>query len=59
MGDGALSSVIRTLSAGAFVNEIERSTLIPAELVADAAILVCAFPIHLSENWLIQTETRL
>ena len=50
MGDQALSSVIKSLLAGE--NKTEGGTLIPAELVADAATLVCNFSSHLSENWL-------
>ncbi|KIL56589.1 hypothetical protein M378DRAFT_16983 [Amanita muscaria Koide BX008] len=40
MGDRALSSVIKALVFGSHVPETDESPLIPAEIVADAAILV-------------------
>ena len=53
MGDVALSSVIKMLVFGLCVPETDESPLIPAEIVADAAILVCASPSSLPASRLI------
>lgn len=57
MGDWALSSVIRTFLAGTFQKETEASTLISAEVVADAATLVCTLISCISTNWLMWSIT--
>jgi len=59
MGDGALSSVIKTLVFGSRVPEADESPLIPAEIVADAAILVRATPSSpLSANRLLRSKFK-
>ena len=53
LGDKALSSVIRTFLAKTCQKETEASTLISAEVVADAATLVCTLISCISTDWLM------
>ena len=53
LGDKALSSVIRIFLANTCQKETEASTLISAEVVADAATLVCTLISCISTNWLM------